>query len=103
MLGLEFVRINNPEVLEEFMRRHREATDAVLRWKRRVRSTNWRTPHDALRLVSGGINLGRNRLRFKIMGNRYRLVAKVDYVSGTVEVRFVGTHGQYDDINAQEV
>ena len=39
MLGLGFVRINNPEVLEDFMRRHREATDAVLRWKLRVRST----------------------------------------------------------------
>ena len=97
------MRINNPEVLEKFMRRHREAIDAIQRWKRRVRTTNWRTPHDALRLVSGGTNLGRNRLRFKVMGNRYRLVAKVDYVAGTVEVRFIGTHAEYDDIRAQEV
>ena len=47
--------------------------------------------------------LGRNRLRFKVMGNDYRLVAKVDYSQQFVTIRFIGTHPEYDDINALEV
>ena len=47
--------------------------------------------------------LGRNRLRFNIMGNDYRLVARVDYSQQFVTIRFIGTHAKYDDINAGEV
>ncbi len=97
------MRITNPKVLERFMRRHRASVKALREWERRVLRADWRTPHDAQNAFSGVINLGRSRLLFKVMHNRYRLVADVDYKTGTVYIRFIGDHADYDDIRAREV
>lgn len=69
----------------------------------RVRGSRWRTPHD-VRLQTSDVSILRGgRLVFNIMGNDYRLVAKVDYSQQFLTVRFIGTHARYDDINAGEV
>ena len=47
--------------------------------------------------------LGENRVVFNIKGNRYRVVVHVRYDLGRVYVRFVGTHAEYDRIDAQTI
>ena len=44
-----------------------------------------------------------NRLIFDIAGNRYRLIVRVAYVHKRVLVKFVGTHAEYDKIDAETV
>jgi mRNA interferase HigB len=44
--------------------------------------------------------LGINRVVFNIKGNRYRLVTAVDYRFGIVYIRFIGTHQEYEKIDA---
>ena len=43
------------------------------------------------------------KIVFDLCGNRYRLVAKINYVARVVEVRFIGTHDEYDGIDARTV
>ena len=47
--------------------------------------------------------LGGNRVVFNVKGNTYRLVVKIKYAYRVVYVRFVGTHAEYDAVNAKEV
>jgi mRNA interferase HigB len=47
--------------------------------------------------------VGNNRVVFNIAGNKYRLVVKVNYPYRTMYIRFIGTHRQYDQIDATEV
>lgn len=97
------MEVNNPEVLDKFMSRHRRTKDAILRWLGRVGRSRWRMPH-GVRLQTSDVSILRGgRLVFDIMGNDYRLVAEVDYEAGTLDVCFIGTHAQYDKIDAEEV
>ena len=47
--------------------------------------------------------VGNHRVVFDIGGNRYRLVARIDYEHRILFVRFVGTHAEYDRIDASMV
>ena len=95
--------IVNVEVVDRFARHHRRAKRSLDRWKVLVTNARWSTRHDAEREISGARGIGNRRLTFKIKGNDYRLVALVNYQLGTVQVRFLGTHAAYDDIDAKEV
>ena len=53
--------------------------------------------------MTGVRSLGHGRLLFNIGGGNYRVVADVDYVRQELTIRFVGTHAQYDKIDALEV
>lgn len=63
----------------------------------------WLTPNDVKASYATASILGRNRVVFNIGGNKYRLVVAVLYASHKVLIKFVGTHAQYDNINANEV
>ena len=47
--------------------------------------------------------IGNNRVIFNILHNKYRLIILVQFESGIVYIRFVGTHKEYDKIKAEEV
>ena len=95
--------IVNVDVVDRFARRHRDVAQRLEGWKDQVTNARWSTPHDAQREMSGVTPIGGRRLIFNIKGNQYRIVAVVNYVFGTVRVRFIGKHSEYDDIEAKEV
>ena len=95
--------IVNVEVVERFARRHRDVAQRLEGWQDQVTNARWSTPHDVQREMSGVTPIGGCRLIFNIKGNQYRIVAVVNYVFGTVRVRFIGKHSEYDDIEAKEV
>ena len=97
------MRITNEHVLDRFVRRNVAAERAIREWQRETRSETWSDPHHVRTLHPKVRSLGRNRLIFNIRGNRYRLVVEVNYEAGLVTVRFIGTHAQYDLIEARRI
>ena len=97
------MHIISQKTLREFWQRHRNAEAALDGWYRAVQRARWTTPADVRSQYADASILRNNRVIFNIKGNAYRLVVEIDYDNEAVYIRFVGTHAQYDRINALEV
>ena len=89
--------------LQDFWVRHSDAEDALDEWYRVACQAQWQTPAEVRARYPKASIVGNNRAVFRIKGNAYRLVVYIDYREGEVHIRFVGTHAQYNRINAAEV
>jgi mRNA interferase HigB len=74
----------------------------MMAWYRQVKRTDWATPADVKRAIRSASILN-DRAVFNIAGNKYRIVVWINYPYRVVYVRFIGTHRQYDGIDAQTV
>lgn len=72
-------------------------------WLAIASASAWRTPIDVKRSHPKTPILKRGRVVFNIKGNDYRLVAQINYRAGTLEIRFFGSHDEYDAIAAETV
>jgi mRNA interferase HigB len=82
---------------------YREAEQPLRTWIKVTEAAQWRDPPAVKSSFNSADILKDGRVVFDIAGNKYRLVAWINYAYATVYVRFIGTHRQYDGINAQEV
>ncbi len=94
------MRIISRKTLRAFQIRHPRARQPLDDWYRLVESSVWETPADVKKGFRSADFLPDNRIVFNIAGNEYRLVVKVEYRFQTVYIRFVGTHTDYDKIDA---
>jgi mRNA interferase HigB len=72
-------------------------------WYAEARKAQWRTPQDIKAQFRHASILKNQRVVFNIGGNKYRLIVAVDYQRQVVFIRFIGTHAQYDTIDAEVV
>ena len=70
-------------------------------WYEEVSKATWNTPQDIKEKYRSASILKNNRVVFNIAGNKYRLIVSVDYVRQACFVKFIGTHEQYDAIDAE--
>lgn len=90
--------------LKAFWAEHAEHLDAegpTLSWYRAVLKADWAQPADVKAQFGTASVLGDGRVVFNIAGNKYRIVVWINYPYRIVYVRFIGTHRQYDQIDAQ--
>lgn len=80
-----------------------DAREPLLAWYRLACKADWATPADLKRDVGSASILLDGRAVFNIAGNKYRLVVWINYPYRVVYIRFIGTHRQYDRINAQTI
>lgn len=73
-------------------------------WKQHdVRKAHWSTPQDLKNQYRNVSIIENNRAVFNIKGNRYRLVVAIDYKRQLVFIKFIGTHTEYDKIDASTI
>lgn len=86
-----------------FCERHAVARQSLLAWYEDAAKAAWTTPQDIRAWYSSVSFVGRNRVVFNIEGNDSRLIVAVAYRIGVVYIKLVGTHGEYDRIDAETV
>ncbi len=97
------MRIISRRVLCEFWVKHPDAAIPLQTWFHDVESADWNSPADIKTVYRNASFLSNHRVVFNIKGNRYRLVVVVVYQHGVVYIRFVGTHTEYDRIDAATI
>jgi len=97
------VRVIAKKRLREFWKQHPAAREPLLAWFREVEREDWDTPTAVKAKYRNASILGGDRVVFNVKGNTYRLVVKIKYAYRIVYVRFVGTHAEYDAVDAKEV
>lgn len=86
-----------------FWRRHPDSKEPLTAWFNVVSEVRWETPAEAASSFPYVSVLPARRLVFNIGGNKYRLLVKVNYRFKKVFIRFIGTHAEYDEIDAEVI
>lgn len=85
--------------LDEFCAKHPDARTWIENWLADVEAAEWATPHHLKARYPSVSLLGGGLVVFNVKGNSYRLEATVAYRTGTLVVRWLGTHAEYDERN----
>ncbi len=80
-----------------------DARESTLAWYRLALNADWTAPADVKHDFRNASILKDGRTVFNIAGNKYRLVVWINYSYRIVYIRFIGTHAQYDKIDAQSI
>lgn len=87
--------------LRAFYEKHADCENQLKTWYKEATNANWKSPNDVKETFSSASIINDNRMVFNIKGNKYRLIVKFNYKYGWAWIRFIGTHSEYDKINAK--
>lgn len=96
-------RILAKRTLRNFWVKYPDSKIYLETWFETVSKASWKTPSDIKEFYATVTILKNSRVVFNIKGNDYRLIAKINYPKEWLFIRFIGTHKQYDKIDANEI
>jgi len=97
------MEILNKIEIDQYMQKHVVTRNALQQWVETVEQAEWNNHADLKSTFPSADYVGNLRYVFNIKGNGYRLVALVVFISGTLVIRFIGTHAEYDKIDSKTV
>jgi mRNA interferase HigB len=97
------MRIIAKKTLREFWEHHTDAQQSLQAWYADVQQADWKLPSDVKSEYRSVSFIANNRAVFNIKGNKYRVIVAIHYEYRIVYIRFVGTHAEYDAVDAATV
>lgn len=96
-------RIFSKSTLREFWEKYPETEQYLKTWYDTAIRAEWKTPNEVKSTYVNASILKDSRIVFNIKGNAYRMIAKFNFEKQWVFVRFIGTHHEYDNIDANTI
>lgn len=97
------LKIFSRGTLRDFWGKHGDCELQLKTWYRESEKSNWKTINELKSEYPNASILKDNRIVFNIKGNDYRLIVKFNFEYQLAWIRFIGTHAEYDKINANEI
>ena len=97
------MRVIKRGTLRDFWELHADAEQPLRAWFKEAEKANWRSPQEIKDMYRNASFVGDNRVVFNIAGNKYRLIVHFHYEFGIARIRFIGTHSEYDQVDAETV
>lgn len=97
------MRVISKKILREFWEKHSDSEQQLKSWFQETSNAEWNSPNDIIIEYPSASILSNNRVVFNIKGNKYRLIVRINYDYKMAWIRFVGTHAEYDKIDANKI
>jgi mRNA interferase HigB len=97
------MRVISKKILREFWAIHTDAEQSLRAWHAKTKSAKWNTSSQIKSDYRNASFVANNRVIFNIKGNKYRIVVAINYDYQIIYIRFVGTHSEYDKIDATKI
>ena len=97
------MRIIAKRTLKDFWEKYPDSEEALRAWYDEAVKENWTSFHEIKEKYRTASILGNDRVVFNIKGNRYRLIVLILFGRGKIFIRIIGTHAEYDKINAKNI
>ena len=97
------MRVIAKRTLRDFWKTHSDCEQQLKAWFQEASNAQWTTPKQIKKEYPSASFLADNRVVFNIKGNNYRLIVKINYDYQIVWIRFIGTHAEYDKVNAKSI
>jgi mRNA interferase HigB len=97
------MRVISKKMLKDYWEQEPATKAALEAWHAEAKHAEWASPADVKASYGTASILKNGRVVFNICGNSYRLVVWINYDYFTINIRFVGTHKEYDEIDAQTI
>lgn len=89
------------KTLQEYWTSHPDTEENLQAWYHYVKAASWQNSAELKSQFGTASVVNAQRVVFNICGNKYRLLVRINYASGTIFIRFLGTHAEYDRIDAE--
>ena len=97
------MRVISKRILREFWEKHLDCEQQLKAWHREINLGNWKNLNELKSDFPKLSILNDSRVCFNIKGNNYRIIVKINFKYQMMWIRFVGTHSEYDEINANKI
>ena len=97
------MRVIAKKILRDFWGKYSDSEEQLKIWYKEATKAKWTSPNDIKNEYPNASILKSGRVVFNICGNKFRLITQINYLRQWVFVRFIGTHNDYDRINADKI
>ncbi len=97
------MRVVAKNILRDFREKYSDSEDSLKTWYKEASKAKWNSPADIKNDYPKASILKAGRVVFNICSNKYILVTHINYLRQWVFIRFIGTHNNYDKIDADKI
>jgi len=99
----QLMRVIAKKILRQFWEKHADSEGQLKTWYKEASKAKWNSPTDIKAEYAKASILKSGRVVFNICGNKYRLIVDINYPRKWAFIRFIGTHKDYDKIDADKI